>query len=580
MQDQSNSQIIIRHVSGAKNNKIDQFRLDSTKEISFGRDVSSSVNYDSPKDDVVSRKHAVLRVSYTDPPSFFLEDLRSSNGTFVNGNRLMGQVELYPEDTVEFGSGGPRFIFDVQPRPTGLGARTRVMSKFETTDTHPVRSPTPPETPSAQPASPIPIEPRPAAPAKVGVGQHTVRRMLFEERKKTSQTWMGALAAILIFVATGGGWLYWTNRTATQEVKAEVHAEMGLPPGDIANAYGNAVVLIEYSWRLFDVASGQKVYHRRWKSCESGIERPAYLQIAESEIYPILTTDSRLGYDMGLIGAGTGVVVSSQGFVLTNRHVAAGWMELAPAEYASESKGSPVHTGWLLTPSGAKDIRKCPYGETTIDLTDKKWNPETDGAFLCGEKGCGTKRQDLLGSRKNFIGRNEFLEVRFAGADQTVSATLVRASPNSDIALIKVETPQTLQAVELSPDDEVKIGERVVVLGYPGIAYKSLQIDRSGLGQKFHEISKPSVTNGLVAQGYREREVTLGGDREVVNTLNMIEMSGLATGSGGSGGPVFDGKGRVIGLFTAITTDRLGARMSYAVPIKAGRDLLTAQKPI
>ena len=62
MQDQPKTQIVIRHVGGANVNKIEQFALDAVKDISFGRDTRSTIVFDSPHDDVVSRKLAVLRV--------------------------------------------------------------------------------------------------------------------------------------------------------------------------------------------------------------------------------------------------------------------------------------------------------------------------------------------------------------------------------------------------------------------------------------------------------------------------------------------------------------------------------------
>src|SRR5262245_13460574 len=127
MNDKPNTQIIIRHIAGAKINRIDPFALADTTEISFGRQAGSTIMFDSPKDDVVSRRHAVLRVKNDEVPSFTLEDLNSSNGTFVNDERMTGTRELLPEDIVEFGKGGPKFAFDIQPRPAGMQARTRVM---------------------------------------------------------------------------------------------------------------------------------------------------------------------------------------------------------------------------------------------------------------------------------------------------------------------------------------------------------------------------------------------------------------------------------------------------------------------
>ncbi|HEY2601040.1 MAG TPA: FHA domain-containing protein [Thermoleophilaceae bacterium] len=51
-------------------------------------------------DDTVSRQHACLR--HRDG-SWFLSDLRSTNGTLVNGWRVVGEVEVHPGDRVSFG---------------------------------------------------------------------------------------------------------------------------------------------------------------------------------------------------------------------------------------------------------------------------------------------------------------------------------------------------------------------------------------------------------------------------------------------------------------------------------------------
>jgi hypothetical protein len=56
-------------------------------------------------DPTVSRAHAA--VSYVDG-SWSLRDLGSTNGTFVNGRRIAGEIEVKPGDEVTFG--GARFV--------------------------------------------------------------------------------------------------------------------------------------------------------------------------------------------------------------------------------------------------------------------------------------------------------------------------------------------------------------------------------------------------------------------------------------------------------------------------------------
>ena len=66
-------------------------------ELSIGRDAGSDVYVNDVE---VSRKHARLLSQFGD---YLLEDLESTNGTFVNGQRISGQRILKPGDTIFLG---------------------------------------------------------------------------------------------------------------------------------------------------------------------------------------------------------------------------------------------------------------------------------------------------------------------------------------------------------------------------------------------------------------------------------------------------------------------------------------------
>ncbi len=66
-------------------------------EVIIGRDASNGV---SINDAEVSRKHAKLSLHGT---AYVIQDLGSTNGTFVNGQRVTGSQVLNPGDTVSFG---------------------------------------------------------------------------------------------------------------------------------------------------------------------------------------------------------------------------------------------------------------------------------------------------------------------------------------------------------------------------------------------------------------------------------------------------------------------------------------------
>jgi serine protease Do len=604
MQDQSSIQIVIRHLSGAKINKIDQFRLGSVDEISFGRDVSSAVSYDSPKDDIVSRKHAVLRIKNADPPAFVLEDLKSSNGTFVNGNKITGEVELLPDDLVEFGSGGPKFSFDVQPRPPGLSARTRVISSIEVNKTRAVGT-TAKVDPSATAKVDLPgtakLDRPPTqklgTPVKTGVGQNTVFGLIAAEQKRTNMVWFGALLAVVLVGGIGGGWLFMNNRNSGQQMMLQLQQEVadadqrterhfaqqtqlgGASPGEIASKYGASVVVVRCSWRLVDAQSGLQIYHQKYTY--NGDARPAYIKTDDRDdpIQPWLTTYSQENYEIRESLQGTGVIIDGQGFILTNRHLVATWQNgIAASDYSDSSKG------WLLEFTG--------HGRpvvTSLDLDSLRktheWRPETEGGFLyihAAHSIRWTSAPEVVNkSRSLFRGRDEYIEVLFPGDPAPVNASLVRTSPDFDVALIKIESPKKLQSVDVSAeeDQEVKMGDKVVVLGYPAVSNETYQVTTNDFGKVQKQfVPTLTVTDGLVAQTARETHHE--DNREIRSRFGeYIQLSVVAAGKGNSGGPVFNGSGKLIGLFTAMR-EYEGGHMSFAIPIKRARSLLSPQTPL
>src|SRR5690606_9798382 len=66
-------------------------------ETTLGRDPSCDIQIDSPG---VSRRHARILLHEQE---VVLEDLGSSNGTFLNGNRLRPSAHLSPGDEIRLG---------------------------------------------------------------------------------------------------------------------------------------------------------------------------------------------------------------------------------------------------------------------------------------------------------------------------------------------------------------------------------------------------------------------------------------------------------------------------------------------
>lgn len=117
----------------------------------------------------------------------------------------------------------------------------------------------------------------------------------------------------------------------------------------------------------------------------------------------------------------------------------------------------------------------------------------------------------------------------------------------SDLALIKIDPLKPLKAVTLGGDDDLMLGETVIVLGNP-----------FGLAQ--------TVTVGVLSAKNREARY----EGEVL--YRDILQTDAAVNPGSSGGPLVNINGEVIGISVAIY--REAQNIGFAVPIKRVKDLL------
>ncbi|MTD99087.1 Do family serine endopeptidase [Paracoccus sp. YIM 132242] len=121
------------------------------------------------------------------------------------------------------------------------------------------------------------------------------------------------------------------------------------------------------------------------------------------------------------------------------------------------------------------------------------------------------------------------IEIEFYSGE-TLPAKVIGTDPNTDVALLKVESPDPLPFVEFGNSDEARVGDWVLALGNP-------------LGQGF------SASSGIVSAR----------NRELSGTYDDYLQTDAAINRGNSGGPLFNLQGEVVGVNTAILSPNGGS---------------------
>ena len=168
------------------------------QEITIGRD---STNMVAINDAQVSRRHARMELRGT---AYVIQDLGSTNGTFVNGTRVSGMQVLNPGDTVAFGEG----IVLAYESATDSNATILSAQAPQTLIPQPPPAPAPVY---ARPApAPAPVYSRPApAPAPAYSGQVPAGPMAIPPvaapKKKKFPVWIIIVIILLLIVCVCGG---------------------------------------------------------------------------------------------------------------------------------------------------------------------------------------------------------------------------------------------------------------------------------------------------------------------------------------------------------------------------------------
>ncbi|WUP39577.1 trypsin-like peptidase domain-containing protein [Streptomyces europaeiscabiei] len=189
---------------------------------------------------------------------------------------------------------------------------------------------------------------------------------------------------------------------------------------------------------------------------------------------------------------------------------------------------------------------------------------------VSGASAQGTGTGFVLDERGHILTNNHVVDpagtdgdisVTFSGGE-SAKATVVGRDTGYDLAVVKVSGVSGLKPLPLGNSEEVQVGDPVVAIGAP--------FDLAN-----------TVTSGIISA--KERPITAGGESGDVSDVSYVDalQTDAPINPGNSGGPLLDGKGRVIGINSAIRSAGSGSEsdggqagsigLGFAIPINQGK---------
>jgi len=203
--------------------------------------------------------------------------------------------------------------------------------------------------------------------------------------------------------------------------------------------------------------------------------------------------------------------------------------------------GGPVFRHFQRDPYGRespfKDFFERFFGE---DMQREFKQPSVGSGFIIDKEG-------YVVTNNHVIEDADQIRVKLDD-DNEFDAEVVGRDPNTDLALLKIESKKELPFIQMGDSDKIKIGQWVVAIGSP------FGLERT-------------VTAGIVSA--KGRVIGSGPYDDFIQTDASINP-------GNSGGPLLNMDGEVIGINTAIIAS--GTGIGFAIPANLAKGIIAQLK--
>ena len=204
---------------------------------------------------------------------------------------------------------------------------------------------------------------------------------------------------------------------------------------------------------------------------------------------------------------------------------------------SASSSATSTTSGNSGATSGSSTVSACAVTPVANEVI-----PSVVTIAAHGPNGSGTGSGEVIRSDGYILTNNHVIsiaagsggsvEVQFSDG-QVESATITGRDPQTDLAVLKVQTSRQLKVIALGSSSSVHVGEPVVAIGAP--------LGLSG-----------TVTSGIVSA--LNRTVQVPGDNDSTALLVSAVQTDASINPGNSGGALVDCEGKLVGVPTAGAT--------------------------